>query len=126
MKKSRILLYVLAAFAIASCTEANSQVKNLALDEFVSTYKNTKDAQLLDVRTPGEWENGKLNSSILINVNDSNFNENLNKIDKTKPVFVYCAAGVRSAKAAQILAKEGFKVFNLTNAGYGQLKTKGL
>ena len=81
---------------------------------------------MLDVRTPGEWANGKLEKSTLINFNDAKFEENIGKLDKTKPVFVYCAVGGRSARASKVLSKQGFKVYNLTNAGYGQLKESGL
>jgi phage shock protein E len=126
MKKSRIALLLLMLVSIMSCKEANSQIANLPLDTFVSIYKSTANGQLLDVRTPGEWANGKLEKSNLNNLNDSHFEQNLSKLDKSKPVFVYCAVGGRSAKAAQILNKNGFKVYNLTCAGYGQLAAKGL
>jgi phage shock protein E len=126
MKKSRIALLLLMLVSIMSCKEANSQIANLPLDTFVSIYKSTANGQLLDVRTPGEWANGKLEKSNLNNLNDSHFEQNLSKLDKSKPVFVYCAVGGRSAKAAQILNKNGFKVYNLTGAGYGQLAAKGL
>jgi phage shock protein E len=62
----------------------------------------------------------------LINCNDAKFEQNLSALDKSKPVFVYCAVGGRSSKAAQVLNKNGFKVYNLTGAGYGQLAVKGL
>ncbi|AWV99978.1 rhodanese-like domain-containing protein [Arcticibacterium luteifluviistationis] len=126
MKKSRIVLLLLMLVSIMSCNEAKSQITNLSLDKFVSTYESTENAQLLDVRTPGEWANGKLEKSNLINLNDTKFEQNLEKLDKSKPIFVYCAVGGRSAKAAKILSKQGFEVFNLTNAGYNQLKEKGL
>ncbi|WP_341227814.1 rhodanese-like domain-containing protein [uncultured Arcticibacterium sp.] len=126
MKKSRIVLLLLMLVSIMACKEANSQITNLPLDEFVSTYKSTEKAQLLDVRTPGEWANGKLEKSALINYSDAKFEQNLSELDKSKPVFVYCAVGGRSARAAKVLEKKGFKVYNLTNSGYNQLKDKGL
>lgn len=126
MKKSRIVLLLLMLISVMACKEANSQITNLPLDEFVSTYKSTENAQLLDVRTPGEWANGKLEKSNLVNYSDAKFEQNLSKLDKSKPVFVYCAVGGRSARASKVLEKQGFKVYNLTNAGYSQLKAKGL
>lgn len=127
MKNLRYLPFLVILCLLFSCSqEANSQVNNLALNDFVETYKNTQNAQLLDVRTPGEWDAGKLPSSALINYSDPSFAKNIEKLDKSKPVFVYCAVGGRSAKAAQILNKAGFKVYNLTGAGYSQLAQKGL
>jgi phage shock protein E len=126
MKKSNVILFIMMVIAVISCNEANSQIANLPLAEFVKTYKDNPNAQLLDVRTPGEWSQGKLESSRLINCNDAKFEQNLSALDKSKPVFVYCAVGGRSSKAAQVLNKNGFKVYNLTGAGYGQLADKGL
>jgi rhodanese-related sulfurtransferase len=127
MKNLKYLSFFLILSVLFSCSqEASSQVNNLSLNDFVETYKNTKNAQLLDVRTPGEWNAGKLQSSALINFNDPSFAKNIEKLDKSKPVFVYCAVGGRSSRAAQILNKAGFKVYNLTGAGYGQLAQKGL
>src|SRR5690606_21254445 len=105
-----------------SCSEnASSQITNLGIDEFVKTYESTGNAQLLDVRTPVEWEKGKIESSKLVDFKNPDFVQNIKKLDKTKPVFVYCAVGGRSQRAADVLNKAGFKVYNLTNAGYAQV-----
>lgn len=110
-----------------ACTSSSAQTKNLNVDEFVKTYKTTKNAQLLDVRTPNEWASGKLGSSKCVDFLAGDFKQNIEKLDKTKPVFVYCAAGGRSAKATAELEKAGFKnIYNLSGAGYAQLAAKGL
>ncbi len=127
MIKKRFLLALLSSvlFLMAS-VESAGQIKNLTVDDFIKTYKATPNAQLVDVRTPGEWSQGKFEKSALVNYNDPNFSKNIQKLDKNKPVFVYCAVGGRSSKAAQILNQAGYKVYNLTNAGYSQLASKGL
>ena len=44
---------------------------------------------------------------------------NCNKqLDKNQPIIVYCAAGGRSAKASQMLKKNGFKVIYDLSGGY--------
>lgn len=112
---------------IFSCSEANSQVSNLNLDGFVAKIKATPSAQLIDVRTPGEWAQGKIASSKLISVADPNFLQQASKLDKNKPVFVYCAVGGRSPRAAAMLQQAGFKqVYNLSGAGYSGLAAKGI
>lgn len=111
---------------IAFSLNTSAQI-NLDIDKFTKTYQSTPDAQLLDVRTPGEWSKGKLKNSTCINYLDESFAQNIAKLDKDKPVFVYCAVGGRSAKATKVLKKAGFKnIYNLTGAGYSQLKIKGL
>jgi rhodanese-related sulfurtransferase len=49
-----------------------------------------------------------------MNYNSDDFASQIEKLDKTKPVFVYCKRGGRSAGAAEILKEKGFtKVYNL-------------
>ncbi|MFT4734341.1 MAG: rhodanese-related sulfurtransferase [Algoriphagus sp.] len=124
MKNFKHLCFYILGVSMFSCAEANSQVKNLSLDDFVIAYQSTENSQLLDVRTAGEWSNGILVKSEKVDFKDAQFTENINKLDKSKIYFVYCAAGGRSARAAKVLLENGFKVYNLIGAGYGQLASK--
>ena len=82
---------------------------------------------VLDVRTPEEWKGGHLTMAKHINVNDADFAAKVDKLDKTKPVVVYCAAGGRSSRAATVLASRGFKtIYNVSNGGYTNLAATGL
>lgn len=128
MKKVKgLILLLMIGIGFLNCSEANSQVKSLDLDGFVAKVKATPKAQLLDVRTPGEWAQGKIGSSKLISIADPNFLEQASKLDKSKPVFVYCAVGGRSSKASAMLQQAGFtQVYNLSGAGYTGLAAKGV
>lgn len=100
---------------------------NLPINEFVRTYQATPNAQLLDVRTPAEWRQGKVTAATCVDYTSADFKQGIAKLDKTKPVFVYCAVGGRSIKAAKVLQDAGFKqVYNLTGAGFTQLHERGL
>jgi rhodanese-related sulfurtransferase len=47
-------------------------------------------------------------------VTDDDFKQQVNVLDKEKPVYVYCRSGKRSARAAEILKEMGFtKVYDL-------------
>lgn len=119
--------YLILFFLIGSLGVSNAQTTNLTPQEFIAKVKTTKNAQLLDVRTPQEWEAGKITSSSCININDAAFKQQIEKLDKNKPVFVYCAAGGRSSKAAPILQQAGFKyIYNLTGGGYKDLASAGV
>jgi len=78
------------------------------------------NAQLVDVRTPDEHAEGAIEGAVNINYHDKDFAEQIaGKLDKNKPVLLYCAGGVRSAKAAKIVKKQGFtQIYDLKN-GYG-------
>ncbi|MFZ1686252.1 MAG: rhodanese-like domain-containing protein [Flavobacteriales bacterium] len=75
---------------------------------------NKADYLLLDVRTPEEWKTGHLKDAVHIDWYADDFTERVTKLDKLKPVLVYCASGGRSAEAQDAMRDLGFKqVVNL-------------
>ncbi len=85
--------------------------ENVNVEEFA---KHIEGAQLLDVRTPGEWNEGIIEGAIMANFYEADFEKALQKLDKDKPVAVYCKSGGRSGQAMEQMNKLGFKeVYNL-------------
>lgn len=83
-------------------------------------------ATLLDVRTPEEYKSGRIGEAM--NLPISQFAQKVEslKLDKSKPIVVYCQTGARSARAAGILTKQGYeKVYNLAG-GIMAWKAAGL
>ena len=75
---------------------------------------NKKKVQLVDVRTTEEYSKKHLKNALHINWSDKeNFHASTQKLNKKKPVYVYCLSGGRSNKAAQYLAEQGFEVFDI-------------
>ena len=109
--KSKTVLYVLSAFLILkSCNQRDSQsAQVLDIANFEKKLNNTPDRILIDVRTSAEYQQGHLANSIMIDIHSQDFTEQVNKLDRSKPVFVYCASGIRSEKAAAILKDQGFR-----------------
>jgi phage shock protein E len=71
-------------------------------------------AQLLDVRTKEEWDEGHLKGATLVTVTEEGFLEKAKaKLDPKKPVVVYCRSGARSAKATEQLREAGFTIHDL-------------
>lgn len=81
--------------------------------------------QIIDTRTPAEFELGTISGAVNIPVDD--IRERINEIDKNKPVVVFCAVGLRGYIAARILMANGYDVRNLSG-GYKtyQLATQDL
>lgn len=78
-------------------------------------------AQIIDVRTKQEFQNGHIKGSI--NIPLQNLSNNLSKIKKDKPVITCCASGMRSASAKSILKSKGFsEVYN--GGGWMSLQNK--
>ena len=98
-------LFVFLLFV--ACTGRTTET-SLTPEEFNLKYKSTADAILLDVRTEAEVSKGAIANSQNI-VYDDSFADKLKDLPVNAPIFVYCAAGKRSAKAAEILKEKGFK-----------------
>jgi rhodanese-related sulfurtransferase len=108
-----IWLSFVLIISIIACTEAQ-QIKRLNVKEFKELMDKTSNKTVLDVRTNDEVAQGVLAQATQIDYNGGDFESQLEKLDKNKPVFIYCAVGGRSGSASSILAKKGFKkVYNL-------------
>lgn len=67
---------------------------------------------ILDVRTPGEIpRDGKIANSIMIPLQV--LGQNLNRLDKSKEIIVYCHTGNRSTEATKLLRRNGFDAINM-------------
>jgi rhodanese-related sulfurtransferase len=112
--KNVFLLIILAA-SIDSCTHGNQGLSYINADnqDFAQDMRDT-NAIIIDVRTPEEFQAGHIPHAVLINFYESNFSQRLDSFNKSKIYLVYCAKGGRSAEAASIMVKKGFKnVVNL-------------
>tara|TARA_R110000772_G_scaffold39679_1_gene93082 strand:+ start:141 stop:623 length:483 start_codon:yes stop_codon:yes gene_type:complete len=79
----------------------------------------TNDIKPFDVRTASEFNSGHIKKAINVDVfNAGNFNKYFEKLDKDKPVYVYCRSGSRSQKAARKLLKLGFSQVYDLKGGY--------
>lgn len=137
MKIIKTVSVLLLSFAFVSCTEAQDvsskkgQVEiesNFAKDVSVEEFQKliAQEGALVDVRTPGEYAQGHLENATNINIFASSFNEQVSKLDKNKPVYLYCKSGGRSAKAMSQLKGLGFtKLYNMVG-GYSGWSARGL
>lgn len=94
--------------------QESSIARDISAKEFHDKYVNHKGAILLDVRTPGEVQQGHLEGAINIDFYDANFQTDLNRLDKTKPIYIYCRSGRRSGIAMKSMKEMGFsEIYNL-------------
>ena len=110
--KNNIALLLLTLFY--ACSNAQTSNEKLSIDDFEKTLQATTDAQIIDVRTPEEFNNGHLKNALNIDWNGDKFDEQIKNLDKSKPQFVYCLSGGRSSNAAELMRKQGFsKVYEM-------------
>lgn len=114
MKK---ILFTATWFICVSCSSA-AQQKTIDANSFESEMK-VADVQLLDVRTAGEYKNGHIKNALQADWTDkAEFEERTKYLDKTKPLLLYCASGVRSGQAATWLSEKGFTNVSNLNGGF--------
>lgn len=117
MKTLKIILLAATTLLFSNCSKSQN-VSTVPVTEFETKLKATESAQLIDVRTPGEFSEGALANAKNIDWNGENFETEAAKLDKSKPVFVYCLAGGRSKKAANKLHEMGFTQVYDMEGGY--------
>ena len=121
------ILYILAAlFMAVGCKDApetSSKATTTQEVEKVTLVSTTEmqellsdtNVQLVDVRTPEEFEVGHIINASNIDYKNAAFEKNIESLDKDKPVMVYCRSGRRSARSCEILREKGFtKVYDLS------------
>lgn len=122
MRAVHIFLVSIISMQLMACgpTADNSEAlqgqitQNVNAAEFHKLYTE-KGGQMLDVRTEGEMESGYIPNAVNIDFYSNSFEERLKGLDKSKPVFVYCAVGGRSGKAMKMMEDLNFvEVYNLS------------
>lgn len=110
--KKILLLVTSFAFLLINCNQAQNGGSagggSLNSDDFWNKLQATANAQIVDVRTPAEFQKNHLKGAMNLNINGPEFRNQVAALDKSKPVFVYCLSGGRSASAANYMRSEGF------------------
>jgi rhodanese-related sulfurtransferase len=81
---------------------------------FKTNYQNAPEAELLDVRTAGEFASGTINGARNLDVTNGQLQSALKTMDKDKAYFVFCRSGNRSGSACDMMTAQGFKAYNLS------------
>jgi rhodanese-related sulfurtransferase/predicted small secreted protein len=127
IKLLTILLIAIFSITLTSCAQntAKKDVKSTGtkviqkqpIVELISPIDlkaKLGDIQLIDVRTPKEYNNGHIKNAVNINFYDDDFYNQMSKLDKDKEIYIYCRSGGRSGRAAKKLKTAGFtKVYDL-------------
>ncbi len=131
--KQLLLLLLLFSAGLASCQQSAGRDlpmnatatappakvnKVLPLDAYQAKMAELPELQLLDVRTPQEFTAGHIPGAINYNFYDADFAEQLQKLDKNRPVMLYCRSGARSAKASKQMEELGFNEIYDLGGGY--------
>lgn len=116
MKKILSISIIIATLAAGIILYEDSHVETSARNDtaVLSAQIKSVSGQIIDVRELGEYIENHADGAINIPLNDI-LNRDYSKIDKSKPIYVYCRSGIRAGKAKIALEKAGYK--NVTNLG---------
>ncbi|MDR6301225.1 rhodanese-like domain-containing protein [Mesonia maritima] len=90
-------------------------MKDINQEEWRKLISTDENAEILDVRTPEEYDEGYIKDAKLIDIQQPQvFMDEVEKLDKSKNYYIYCRSGGRSSQACQILNQMGFEnTYNL-------------
>ena len=105
---------ILSIFSVCVVLVACGQQQDLDPNQFQQKIDD-KGIQLLDVRTIGEYNSGYIKNAFQADwTNQAQFFDRTQHLDKSKPVYVYCASGGRSSAAVAALRAKGFTAYNMS------------
>ena len=128
MKKRFFFLGLISFLIFLGCkNEATSEIITIVSpQEVYDAVYNSDQVQLVDVRTKEEFTDSHIGNAQNVCVTDDDFKEKAAKLNKEKPIYVYCKGGGRSAKAAKILKEMGFKEIYDMQGGFINWESQGL
>lgn len=127
MKNLFIIVYVFVFFSGCSI-ETNTSRKNQTTVnkienisskqayEIINANKDNPKFNILDIRTPQEFQEGRIANSINVDYYSADFEYKIDNLDKNKIYLIYCRSGNRSNRAINLMKQKGFsEVYNITN-----------
>lgn len=123
MKKTTLGVAVFGVIALLIFASSGAPaVHTLAGADFLQAYHQNPGAVLLDVRTPGEFSAGHLDTAVNVDFDNPSFSSEVQKLDPAKTYFVYCRSGNRSGQAVLLMEHDGFK--NIYQLGGGLISNQ--
>ena len=111
------LLLIFALTFFTACqqqsvkVETKNEIKQISVNE-AKTAVESDNVQFIDVRTDAEYKGGHAPKAV--NFPLDTLEQDLTKLDRSKPVYVICETGRRSQIGAETLQKNGFKdIYNI-------------
>lgn len=106
---------------LLSCQSSKPGFRSVSVDEFQHLIADSSVIRL-DVRTAKEFDEGHIPNAVNIDVLQPDFLQKaLSSLPCKRTIAVNCRSGKRSKKAAELLAKKGYKVVELDTGFNGWL-----
>lgn len=113
-----ILFTVLLSCASTSQETQQASYQLMDVKQFTKELKEHPNALLVDVRTANEFNEGTITNAINYDLLDGTFQKNIDLLDPSQPIYLFCAKGGRSNKASQMLKNKNFLKIIELKGGY--------
>ena len=118
----KTLLATIILAGLLSCQSSKPGFRSVSVDEFQHLIADSSVIRL-DVRTAKEFDEGHIPNAVNIDVLQPDFLQKaLSSLPCKRTIAVNCRSGKRSKKAAELLAKKGYKVVELDTGFNGWLE----
>ena len=104
-----IFISVLNLNCNTESSKSNSQTGKVNVISPAEFKVKSQNQIIVDIRTSQEYKQGHLKNAVNINLFDRAFLEEVNKLDKSKPIFIYCRSGNRTSSASKKMMNLGFE-----------------
>lgn len=125
MRRFFLYIWSILSVSVFSCQTATDKNISIVPPKEFNTFLNDKTIQLIDVRTPKEFKAEHIENAENINFFDEDFSKKINKLNKEKPVYIYCRSGKRSGKSTAQFKKLGFAHIYDLEGGLLSWKSEG-
>jgi len=119
-----ILLTAATVFTYSCKSDVDTEIQVVTVEE-MQELSQIEDVQLVDFNAPIKQKETLLKDSQNIDYLSPSFEKDIEELDKTKPVIVYCKSGNRSAKCAAKMKDAGFIKINDLDSSIAKWKHKG-
>lgn len=120
----RMIVFICCILSVVPCLgQEKDEYRKIGKALFVAEIIG-KNVQLIDVRTPQEYEKGHIDNALNFNINEKEvFLKQVSSLDKKEPVYLYCEKGGRSNRAAELMKSMGFTKIYDYSGGYDEWKS---
>lgn len=126
MKKLILLFIAVVSVSFGNAQTKDAVVTNLSSERFKAIVANDKGGTIIDLRTSEELQKkGYIKGAIQLDYLAKDADQKVDKLDKNKTYYIYCAGGGRSSDAAAYMEKNGFKRVYTLEKGLSEWLQKG-
>jgi rhodanese-related sulfurtransferase len=113
----RLLPALVLVFGFTACSGAAAVVESVDAHAAAAILEEDQDAILLDIRTPAEFAEVRIDGATNIDFSAADFADRLADLDPDGTYVIYCRSGNRTTAALEIFADLGFTAVHAVDGG---------